>query len=197
MRKLSLFVLLLAACSSAEKSAGPARCLDSGTVDLGAALDASPEALASDCPPVDAQLEAKPESTPSEAGRGLEAPPVESPRSLDGAAVGVDARSSDGAAVDAGKATDGAAEVLGMVDAEAAPLDSGPCGPRQILVNGTCQNCGGTGQRCCPTGDKCSSVQSICINESECFHCGDLGGTCCDGNTCAVGTCKAGLCSNG
>lgn len=100
-----------------------------------------------------------------------------------------------------GEAIDGAAadSTPAAFDAGAAALDSGPCGARQILVNGTCQSCGGVGMRCCTSGDKCNAnSQAICLNDSQCFRCGDLGIMCCDGNQCANGAkCTGGLCNNG
>lgn len=196
MRKLTLLVLLAACSSSENKSAGPARCLDSGTIDttgqvdlapvidgrVGARPDASPnrlpEALASDCLPLDTGSPDTAEVSKADLAQAQDAP-----------------------AVDAGKNTDLARDAAGIETAginaeEAGPVDTGgPCGPRQILVNGTCQTCGGTGLKCCLTGDKCNAG-NMCVGDA-CFRCGDLGGTCCEGNTCTAGSCKAGVCNNG
>lgn len=168
MRKLTLLILLAACSSSEDKSAGPARCFDAGTIDTGA--DGSPDGR------VGANL-------------GPDASPDRLPEALTADCLPLDTGSLD--AEEKRKADLAQAQDVLTIDAD--PLDSGLCGFRQILVNGACQFCGSPGLRCCTITDKCGA-QGICLGESGCFRCGDLGGMCCDGNTCITGICKTGVC---
>lgn len=192
MQKLILLILLAACSSSEDKNAGPARCLDSGTIDTTGQVDLAPV--------IDGRIGAGPDTSPNRLPEVLanDCLPLDTGSPDAGEDRKADlALAQDVPAVDTGKTTDQAAaigEVSRGIDAEeAGPVDTGgPCGPRQILVNGTCQPCGTTGLKCCLTGDKCSAV-NVCVNEA-CFRCGDIGGTCCEGNTCTAGTCKTGVC---
>lgn len=185
---------LLACSSSGSKSADASRCLDAGNVDTAGAVDQPPadrggldgspnglaEALGADCTPLDSGSLATVETEQKDARQALD--------------MGKDAP----VGVDAGKTLDTSARVDATPDTSAGvdlqELDSGgPCASGQILVNGTCQPCGGPGQLCCP-GNLCGAF-TACMG-SQCMKCGDLGGLCCPGNLCSVGTCKTGVCNN-
>ncbi len=180
-------VFLLACSSSDGKNIDAARCLDGGTLDHAGAVDVRvgadlapdsspnrlPEATASDCLPLDTGSPDLAEAGKADLGQAQDVPAVDASKTIDQAS----------------------GEVSRGIDAEEVALDTGgPCAARQILVNGTCQPCGGVGLKCCLTGDKCSA-QGLCLNDA-CFRCSDIGGPCCEGNTCTGGSCKAGLCVN-
>ena len=188
MKALGVVVLMAACSSSARQSLAPSHdggqvSLDSGGVPDAVILDYDgPDRIVLDGRPFD-------NAAPSLDSRGADLVSLDSVARSERPTIEV--RITDGEAIDRAAADASPAPI----DAGAA-LDAGPCGAGQILVNGTCQPCGGTGQLCCP-GSLCSSAQSICLNNSQCFRCGDLGSMCCAGNACAEGTCKAGLCNNG
>jgi len=188
MKALGVVVLMAACSSSARQSLAPSHdggqvSLDSGGVPDAVILDyGGPDRIVLDGRPFDS-------AAPSLDSRGADLVSLDSVARSERPTIEV--RTTDGEAID-GAAAD-ASPV--SIDSGTA-LDSGPCGPRQILVNGTCQPCGGTGQLCCKDGASCG-LQAICLNNSQCFRCGDIGGMCCDGNQCTEGNCKAGLCANG
>ncbi len=191
MKPQALLVLLAACSSSARQSLAPSNdggqvSLDSGGVPDAVILDyGGPDRVVLDGSAFDG-------AAPSLDSRAFDLASLDSVPTSERPTVEVkttDTGKDASAGVDAGVDIGAALDTL-------QALDSGPCGARQVLVNGTCQNCGGTGQLCCKDAPSCGA-QSICLNNSQCFRCGDLGGMCCDGNQCAEGTCKAGVCANG